>query len=220
MTELPNWISKYLDPTKIKNISESVAKAESKTSGEIVPMIVQSSCVTGHVPVIIFCLLVIAYFILDLASLQLNYLGESRAWAIYLINIIVIITTTNLLSRLSLIKRLLTNNEDMINQVNMRSELEYFESGITKTRDSTGILLFVSIMEHRAVVLADKAISDVVPPETWSGVCSTLITGIKSGNMEQAFIDAINECEKILTPHFPIKPDDTNELSNHLIIKR
>ena len=117
------------------------------------------------------------------------------------------------------VQRNLVSRRDREDQVQMRAELEFYESNIKNTKSATGILLFVSLLERRAVVLADSAINEKVQKETWVDVCNTLVSGIRAGSIAKGFCDAINKSQAILTPHFPIQPDDTNELSNNIIIK-
>jgi len=75
------------------------------------------------------------------------------------------------------------------------------------------------LLEHRAVILADKAINDKVSKDTWEKVCDELVVGIKTKNLGDAMVSTIESCGRIMTPHFPIQHDDTNELKNHLVIK-
>lgn len=215
--EIPKWSRSYLHADRIKLVEAAVQEAEATTSGEIVPMIVRRSSTVGHVQVIVLCMLVILFFLLDGPARQADLVGEHWGW--YLVDIVVFLLAASLCSRLPLVQRLLTAKPDREDQVEMRAEIEFYELGIKNTVDETGVLLFVSLMEQRAVVLADKAISAKVPGETWSEVCNLLIRGIKGGNMALAFAEAIKRCGEILTPLFPVKPNDINELKDHLIIK-
>ena len=100
-----------------------------------------------------------------------------------------------------------------------RAQLEFYGSKIHQTTGDTGVLLLVSLMEHRAVVLADESISDKVPNETWDEVIKIMIDGIKKGHVGLGLAAAIEHCGEILTEQFPIAEDDVNELQDHLIIK-
>jgi putative membrane protein len=126
---------------------------------------------------------------------------------------------TAILYRLPLVQRILTNKLDREAQVSMRALNEFYQLGMTKTRDQTGILIYLSMMEHQVVVLADEGISSKLPPETWQGVVDLVLQGKKDKDLESGIIAAIARCGEILSSQFPIKDDDTNELSNHLIIK-
>ena len=213
--EIPKWAK--ISELQISGIENAIARAESKTSGEIVPMIVRRSSTIGHVPMLVIAFLVILFLVFDGFELQAKYL--SPHWGMWILDFIVVLGLARILASQHWVQRLLTADADEVTQVNLRCEIEFYEAGLNLTRDSTGILLFVSLMEHRAVVLADKAISSKLPPETWKDMVGLLIDGSKKGNFEEGFSKAIDKCGLILAEHFPIKPDDTNELHDHLIIK-
>lgn len=215
--QIPHWLKSYLTTEQLQHIADAVKQAESTTSGEIVPMIVRRSSTVGHVPVIGLSVLVALFFALDGPGVQGDWLGHHWAW--YLGDVAVLLMVGGLLSRLSWVQRLLTPRSDQAVQVDMRAEIEFYRSEIKKTRDSTGVLIFVSLLERRAVVLADKAINDRVPADTWKDLCGVLTSGIKKKEMGVAFAQAIGKCGDILTPLFPIKPDDKNELKDQLVIK-
>jgi putative membrane protein len=215
--EIPKWALKHIHKDKVENIVQAVRNAELKTSAEIVPMIVKQSAGFGHVPVMVFSFLMLVFLILQILDPV-----DSRSDYYYFKHIvdgILLIAGTVFFTRLDFVKKVLTTQGDLDTQVAMRAEIEYFEAGLTGTRDSIGILLFVSLIERRAVVLADQGIVAKLPSETWDQVCKILVEGSKRKNMEQAFVDAINTCANLLAPHFPRKDNDQNELKDQLIIK-
>ena len=77
----------------------------------------------------------------------------------------------------------------------------------------------VSLMEHRAVVLADHGISEKLDDAIWSEVVDLMISGVKQGDLAGGMCKAIEKCGELLTEHFPIAEDDANELHDHLIVK-
>lgn len=214
---IPHWLKAYLNAEQVEQIVGAIQKAESTTSGEIVPMIVRRSSTVGHVPVILLSLSIALFFALDGHGWQAERFGDHWAW--YLVDIALMLAVSVILARFHWVQRLLTTRADQIVQVHMRAEIEFYESGIKKTKDSTGVLVFVSLMEQRAVVLADKAINDKVSKDTWQEVCDLMIHGMKKKKVGLAFGAAIRKCGEILSPEFPIQPDDKNELKNQLIIK-
>ena len=214
---VPNWLKSYLSDDGSARIQKAIEQAESKTSGEVVPMIVRASSTVGHVPPMMLAILVIAFLLVDGFELQANLLGDHPL--LILVDMIVLILLANGLAQLTWVQRLLTSRADRIAQSETRAELEFYEAELNRTKDATGILLFVSLMEHRVTVLADKGISEKVPAETWTEVDKLIISGIKSKDMAKGFESAILKCGEILAPHFPIQPDDKNELSDKLIIK-
>jgi len=217
MVEIKSWATKYISQSGFEQVEKAIAEAESHTSGEIVPILVRRSSTIGHVPIILACLFLISYFLLGIESLQEEFLGSHPLW--FLLDILLALILGFTLGRIGFLQRLLTSSDDMSDQVDMRSEVEFYEAGLNRTKDATGILIFVSLMEHRATVLADRAITEKMPKETWTEVVNLVLDGVKKGDLSKGFSDAITRCGEILKPEFPIQSDDTNELKDHLIIK-
>ena len=115
--------------------------------------------------------------------------------------------------------RLLTKKEDIQSQVLGRAINEFYNHRVHHTEKSTGVLIFVSVWERQAIVLADKSIDEKVTDDTWNKAVETLIFGIKRKNMLEGFQKSIQHIEKVLEEYFPIEDDDQNEISNHLIIQ-
>jgi putative membrane protein len=109
----------------------------------------------------------------------------------------------------------------MAMKVRRRAELAFYEHGLHKTRDATGILILLSVLERRAQILADRAIDARVPPRTWETLIETMIEDIKHDRPTQAFCRVIAECGDLLAVHFPPQgPDNPNELKDDLIQER
>ena len=214
---IPNWLNSYLSENEKMTIEKAVLEAEKKTSGEIVPMIVRRSSTVGHVPLILYCLGIMLYYLLGIPAVLSDHFEQvwmfSMGWGVLFIPLCM------LLSRSSKVQRLLVNLPDREQQAQQRALNEFYLSGLEKTDGSTGILLLVSVADHQAVVLADRGIASKLPTNTWDEVVDILISGIRSKNMADGFCEAIKKCGDILEPHFPMAPDDKNELPNHLVIK-
>jgi len=167
--------------------------------------------------VILACLLVTAFIIVDGPGWQYEWIGEHWSW--YLVDTVLLLLLSGQLAKLPLLQRLLTTSDDQALQVDMRAQIEFYQSNIHATADATGVLLLVSLMEHHAVVLADEAIDARVPSETWDEVIRLIIDGIKKGHVGLGLEAAIERCGDILAAEFPVGDDDVNELKDTLIIK-
>ncbi len=86
-----------------------------------------------------------------------------------------------------------------------------------RTRGATGVLIYVSLSEHRAEIVADKSIADKVAPEEWGDAMALLIGRIKRGEAGQGMADAVAAVGALIAPHFPKSASDTNELPDRLI---
>lgn len=93
----------------------------------------------------------------------------------------------------------------------------FYEKGLYKTKANTGVLFFISLLEHKVWVLADKGIYEKIDQHTLNTYALTVSKGIKESNACNALCQAINEAGKILAQHFPLSHGDTNELSDQLM---
>ncbi len=98
------------------------------------------------------------------------------------------------------------------------AEEEFFRLNMDKTRDKTGILLFIVLGERKFYILADEGINEKVTPDTWGRIRSLMEDEFRNGRFTLGIIKGVEEIGKVLSQHFPIKPDDTNELSDRVII--
>lgn len=214
----PDWATKRLGSDGAARVTAAIAAAEARTAGEIVPVLVRRSSTVGHVPFLAFTLLALCLLLFDPAAYAAAAWGGPH-WAWLGLGWGVAAGLALVAARFDVVQRLLTSRFDQSQQAELRAEVEFFENQIGKTRQSTGILIFVSLMERRAVVLADRAIAEKLDPGTWQEVVALTIAGVKRGDLAAGLVEAIARCGELLAPHFPIRPDDTNELRDRLIVK-
>ena len=94
---------------------------------------------------------------------------------------------------------------------------EFYSSGLYKTRESNGVLIYLSGLERRVVVLGDKGIHEKMGEQHWHEVRDMIIHGIKEGKTKEGICAAVMSCGAALAKNFPRLSDDTNELPNHVI---
>ena len=216
--QIPGWAARALGSEGPERIEAAIAEAESRTSGEIVPLLVRRSSTVGHVPLLAFCLLLIAALLAGLPALLGDRLGGHDLIGMA-VSWLLAAGGAALLARLDFVQRFLTAQLDEIRQVDQRAELEFFELELSQTEQRTGVLLMVSLMEHRAVVLADQGIAEKLDEGAWQEVVDLMIQGVKARDLAAGLSRAVLRCGELLAPHFPIAPGDENELRDHLVIK-
>jgi putative membrane protein len=86
-----------------------------------------------------------------------------------------------------------------------------------RTHGRTGVLIYLSLAEHRAEIVADEAIASKVAPEIWGEAMATLVGGIRAGNAADGLCGAVEQVGAVLAQHFPRSGTDTNELPDRLI---
>lgn len=218
-SEIPNWAEKLLDTKACDEIEAAVRRAEMTTAAEIVPMFVHSS-ISLLVPrrILFVSLLVLIVIALDLLGTSIDFYSTQGICLELGLGIAALLLSFVAPLPGWLVKVLLPKH-DLQHLVELRAELEFYRQGINGTDRNSGVLMFVSLTERRAVVLADKLIANKLPASTWDEVLSTLLHGLQMGQAAKGFVDAIDLSAKILSPHFPRMDDDKDELSNRLIIK-
>ena len=99
-----------------------------------------------------------------------------------------------------------------------RRAIEYFRVGAERrTAGRVGILLYLSLREHRAEIVADEAIVGKVAPELWGEAMADLIEEVKAGRPGAGMAKAVEDIGAVLTEHFPKTAADQNELPDRLI---
>ena len=86
-----------------------------------------------------------------------------------------------------------------------------------RTHGRTGILIYLSMRERRAEIVADEAIASKVAPETWGEAMAAMLAEIKQGRCADGMIAAVDKVGAVLAEHFPRAEDDRNELPDRLI---
>ena len=101
------------------------------------------------------------------------------------------------------------------------SELYFggFSHNLHATKARTGILVMVSLLEHRVEILADTGINAKVPRDTWQKILNDMIGKIKSGDLTEGFCTAVRECGEVLAKDFPGTLENPNEISDRVILE-
>jgi putative membrane protein len=86
-----------------------------------------------------------------------------------------------------------------------------------RTTGRTGILIYLSVGEHRAEIVADEEIVKVTTPETWGEAMAALVAELKEGRPTEGLIAAIGIVGEVLHGHFPRTECDVNEIPDKLI---
>ena len=96
--------------------------------------------------------------------------------------------------------------------------VRHFKVGAERrTHGHTGVLLYVSMREHRAEIVADEAIAAKVDAEVWGEAMADMITEIRQGRIAEGLAAGVRDVGAVLAQHFPRAEDDQNELPDRLI---
>lgn len=100
-----------------------------------------------------------------------------------------------------------------------RMAMEQFVSrGVARTRERTGILIFVSLAERYARIIADEGIASRVPQVEWQGAIDSLTAHMREKHIADGFITAIDRCGAVLATHFPATGPERSELPDRIFL--
>ncbi len=219
-----------LTDTDRQQIADAVAAAEAASAGEIVTIVTPQS--DTYRDVALAWSISIAF--LALAALELApgfYLGMIEhmlgLWAHEwtpraVLGIALTVAVIKFLAMLLLmawrpLRLLLTPAPIKSARVHARA-LTCFRIGAEgRTTGRTGILIYLSMAEHRAEIIADEAIASKVSPEVWGDAMHALLSEIRAGRVGSGMVAAIQKVGAVLTEHLPRAEDDQNELPDRVI---
>ncbi|HTY39160.1 MAG TPA: TPM domain-containing protein [Bacteroidota bacterium] len=91
---------------------------------------------------------------------------------------------------------------------------EFVHLGMMKTKERTGILIFILLETREFFILADEHINQKVAQDTWSGVAAAMAARFAKKEFRLGLLDAVKDVADHLAQHFPARPGDKNELPN------
>jgi putative membrane protein len=203
-----------------ERIRAAVQEAEKTTSGEIVPYVVAESdpyhesvwrggALFGAAVLAVGALLHDTFVMFSGVTVTQTVLAGFVGFALGAV----------LVRWIPALKRLLADQTTIERRVAARAATAFVDEEVFSTRDRSGILLFVSLLEHKVLVMGDAGINARVEQSAWSAIVEMVVDGIAKGAATEGLVRAIGECGALLTRSgLKIRPDDTDELSDSLRI--
>jgi putative membrane protein len=216
-----NLASKFLSDADKSTIEQCVQEVEKRTSGEIVPMVVSASyhypmsnMIGGLILALVISVgLTLAYGIVNLW----RGFSAMELWIFPAVFAVAFLIFHELIKRVPVLKRIFITKAEIAEEVEEAALTSFYRSGLNNTRDRTGILIFISVFERMAYVLADEGINAKVDTAVWQEVVNLVVEGIKQRRQADGICRAVQRCGQLIQEHFPIKSDDTDELDNLIV---
>ena len=211
-------------------VSAAVAEAEAHTSGEIVTIVARRSDsyhdvgLSWAAAAVFIALALMAAFPAQLraflSTLLLDWEHELADWKL-LTGLLGLLILKFLIVRYLLaimpLRMLVTPKATKARRVRRRAILLFRTAAEARTRGRTGVLLYISLDEHRAELVADRAINEKVSPDAWGDAMATLIDTLRQDRAGEGLAAAVTQVGAVLALHFPRATDDINELPDRLI---
>ncbi len=199
----------------VEAVHQAVKDAERRTVGEILPVVVERSDPHPAAPwmaalatLLTGSVLLAAYLPwgrpgwLMTCQLALGAVGWICAWI------------------LPGFQRLFISEERASRVAAEQAFQEFYRNGLHETEAATGVLLFVSLLEHRVIVLGDAGINAVVEPGDWERTDRAILEGVRNGSLRSGLVKGVEITADLLASHFPWTEGDRNEIPDRVIVRR
>ncbi len=200
-----------INENDLSRIATAVKVAEQNTSGEIVPVILKQS---DLYPAAHFRLSLVVGITFAIGC----YYGYEFEDPITLLWFqLPGMLIGYLLAYIPQIKRAFSTGQELSEESYQRAVQVFHEHNVSMTRDRTGIMIFITLLERKVYIMADAGINQQVADDYWDQMVATLVESIKNGRAVEGLEEAIKECGNSLSSAFPRQSDDQNEISDDLV---
>ncbi len=193
-------------------ISAAIHASEARTTGEIVCVLARtSSAHASGLPVLVAAAVALALPWLLMLLTHLSVQSMLSLQVLVFLGLVAILCLPPV--RVALLPR--AARRALAHRVAME---QFVSRGIARTADRTGILIFVSLAERYARIIADEGIAGRVAQAEWQGAIDALTGHMRDGRIADAFITAIDRCGTVLATHFPSTGPDRSELPDRIYL--
>jgi len=212
MTQTPVSMS----PEEHARVAEAIRAAEQRTAGEIYCVLARSSD-SYFLPAAFF--VTVAILIVSLAAaLALDYWWLDIGIEWFVVAQLLAVACALVLLRLApSVRMFLVPRSLQYRRAHDNAVKQFLSRNVHVTAARTGVLIFVSLAERYAEIVADCAINRHVPQDDWDGIVGDLIAHARQDRLADGFVAAIATVGQHLALHFPVATDDANELDDHLV---
>ena len=204
-----------LNEEDLSVVRDAIARAEKKTVGEILPVVVERSDPHpgANWLAALLCVLIGS-------ALTAGWLPWDRPALVLLLQLAMGIVGFGLAAVLPDFKRLFISANRATSVAEEQAFQEFYANGLHKTEAATGVLIFVSLLERRVVVMADEGINARVEDNFWAQTDAVILKGIAGGSLRDGLVAGIDRAGDCLAEFFPWVEGDRNEIPDRIIIRR
>ena len=210
-------------------VSAAISAAEAKSDGEIIAITTDQSDAYHDVGLhwAVLAMVAVLAFFAAMPQQLVHWHDWLQGWSAEpslreLLTLLLFFALLKFLGVLFLLKwrplrMLLTPGSTKTRRVRRRAIMLFRTGAERRTIGRTGILIYLSMAEHRAEIVGDEAITAVTTPETWGEAMSALLADVKAGRPGDGIVAAVKIIGDVLAEHFPKSLQDTNEIPDKLI---
>jgi putative membrane protein len=194
-----------------ERIAAAILDAESRISGEIVCVLARTSCDATALPILLAALvaLLLPWPLVAFSTMPVNVILLLQLLVFFALAVLLCLPRV----RIALVPR--AARRAMAHRAAME---QFMIRGIGRKADRTGVLIFVSLAERYARIVADRAIAERVPNREWQAAIDALIAHTRDGRIADGFVAAIGACGRILEEHFPRDASSRAQLPDRIYV--
>ena len=208
----PVKAEKFFTKQERERIREAAMDAESRTIGEIAVAVVDRSSRYHEAE------LLGGVFLGGAISLVLTtFLFHGSVWSFIPFTFVLFFPSYFLFKRFPALNGMFTGRKRREQAVRERALRTFYEKGLYKTAASTGVLFFLSLLERKVWVLADRGIHSKIHQPTLNKFADMVSQGIAQGRATDALCEAIKEMGTLLATHYPAAGQHKDQLCDDII---
>jgi len=204
--------STFFSEEEKKKIKATTRDIESRTIGEMVVMVVGAS--DPYVDAEFLGGVLLGSF---LSFILTALFFHSSIWSFVPMSFVFFFPSEWVIRKVEVLKALFISRNRKEHAVQRRAISSFYEHGLSRTKMNTGVLFFLSLLEKKMWVLADKGIHEKIGQESLDQFATLVSQGIRDGRACDALCEAIRKVGELLSKHFPMMPGDTDELPDDVI---
>ncbi|MGH6812146.1 MAG: TPM domain-containing protein [Methylocella sp.] len=192
-------------------VGDAIKAAEATTAGEIVCVLARASSDYTRDAIAWSALLALIapWFLIALTRLSVD--------EIFLAQIVIFVVLFLILSE-SALSRVLVPRRARRAEAHRAAMEQFMIRGMARKQNRAGVLIFVSLTEQYARIVADDGIASKVHQSVWQDAIEALLDHMRGGRIAEGFVIAVEKCGKVLAEHFPPGSDDKDELPDRIYL--
>ncbi|MGN6582723.1 MAG: TPM domain-containing protein [Rhizobiaceae bacterium] len=209
-------MTKKMTPNDHARIADAIRRAEQSTSGEIVCVLARSSDDYFFPAAFVATLAILVGSLIAAAIVEQLWLTIRLPFFVAA-QVLAILSALAVLKFLPAVRMRFVPHRLRHLRAHNNAVTQFLARNIHLTAERTGVLIFLSLEERYAEIIADEGIDLHVAQEDWNRVVEELIRHASRGDVAEGFCASIDKIGAFLAAHFPPRPDDRNELDDHLV---
>jgi putative membrane protein len=192
-------------------VGDAIKAAEARTAGEIVCVLARASSdyMSTTTAWSALIALIVPWFLIALTNFSVH--------EIFLAQIVIFVMLFLILSE-SPLGRVLVPRRARRAHAHRAAMEQFMIRGMARKQNRAGVLIFVSLAEHYARIVADDGIASKVHQSVWQDAIDALLARASDGQIGEGFVIAVEKCGRVLAEHFPPESDDKDELPDRIYL--